>query len=506
MTLLGSIIPVLYQFAGALLILYGCFVLSSIVLFVRHRRRHDWPDVSDIHTNEWPPVTVQVPIYNEPHVARRIADAVASLEYPKDKLQIQILDDSSDRTASLLTSWVAQLQHERGKNIEYIHRHNRHGFKAGALAEALPLATGEFVAIFDADFAPNPDWLHRALPPLVANPELAFVQTRWGHINRSQNPITAAQGLALDGHFVIEQQARSASGYLQNFNGSGGIWRKSAIEAAGGWSSDTVTEDLDLSYRAQLAGWRGAYLNRVEAPAEVPPLIFSFKRQQRRWAKGSAQTLRKLALPILRSNHSLPKRLYALAHLGGYATHLPLLALLILTLPMALIPGSPLPLPMIGYISMSLSVAPLAMYALSQQQIGGRIGLRRLWVLPILALLMMGLSPMMGHAVWEGFWQQGGDFERTPKQGTGPRRQAVPASMSWRVLLPEGITLIYALTTLTIIALSGQWQLAPLPILFSLGCSLVLCLGINEYGMARVQKAQPQRYSQTIHSGDAFSN
>ena len=425
MDLFRTLIPIFYQGAGALLIFYGLFILSSLLLFLVYRRQHNWL-AQEIEVDEWPQVTVQIPIYNEPRVARRVVEAVASLQYPKDKLQIQILDDSTDRTAAILIAEVTRLRRLRGLNIEYLHRRDRSGYKAGALAAALPQVTGEYIAIFDADFVPEPDWLQRSVPALAANPQFAFVQTRWGHINRSQNPLTAAQSLALDGHFAIEQQARSASGFMQNFNGSGGLWRRSAIDDAGGWTSDTVTEDLDLSYRAQLKGWRGAYLNHVEAPAEVPPLLVSFKRQQQRWAKGSAQTLRKLAAPILRSDLPLLKRFYALLHLGGYATHLPLLALLFLTLPLALIPNYALPLPFIGYVSMLVSVAPFVMYGLSQQQLGGIRGLRRLWVLPVLALISMGLSPMMGRAVWDGFWHKGGAFERTPKQGRGARHTAIP--------------------------------------------------------------------------------
>jgi cellulose synthase/poly-beta-1,6-N-acetylglucosamine synthase-like glycosyltransferase len=485
MSLFHTLIPILYQGAGALLIFYGLFILSSLTLFWLHRGRRDWPTQNvDAEIAEWPPVTVQIPIYNEPRVARRVVKAVAALDYPQDKLQIQVLDDSTDRTTPILASLVARLRRAHGLNIQHLHRHERRGYKAGALADALPRATGDFIAIFDADFVPEPDWLRRTLPALLHNPQLAFVQTRWGHINRSQNPLTAAQGLALDGHFVIEQQARSASGFMQNFNGSGGVWRKAAIAAVGGWTSDTVTEDLDLSYRAQLAGWRGSYLNHVEAPAEVPPLLVSFKRQQRRWAKGSAQTLRKLAGPILHSQHSWPKRLYALLHLGGYATHLPLLALLFLTLPLALIPHFSLPLPFIGYISMFVSVAPFVMYGLSQQQLAGRRGLKRLWVLPVLALISLGLSPMMGRAVWDGLWHRGGAFERTPKQGKGPRRLAMPEGESLRQLLPEATVLAYALVTMVVIAVRGQWALALLPLLFILGTSLVLFIGLSEYQMA----------------------
>ena len=505
MSIFQTLIPILYQSTGALLIIYGGFVFTSVTMFLLYRRRHDWP-AAEADLSDWPAVTVQVPIFNEPRVARQVVEAVAALDYPQDKLQIQVLDDSTDRTAPLLASLVSQLRQSRNLNIDYLHRSDRSGYKAGALAAALPQASGEYIAIFDADFAPEPDWLKRTIPALVHNPGLAFVQTRWGHANRSQNPITAAQGLALDGHFVIEQQARSAAGFMQNFNGSGGIWRRVAIEDAGGWSSDTVTEDLDLSYRAQLAGWRGAYLNHVEAPAEVPPLLASFKRQQQRWAKGSAQTFRKLARPIMRSEHDLKKRLYALAHLGGYATNIPLLLLLFLTLPLALIPDSSIPLPFVGYLSMILSVAPFIMYSLSQQQLRGWLGLRRLWVLPFLALLSLGIAPMMGRAVWEGFWQKGGAFQRTPKQGRGPRHLAMPEGTNPRHMLPETVVLGYALITLAVIAARGQWHLAPLPALFSLGCSLVLYLGVNEYFLGATPRTKAARYIKAIRSGDAVSN
>lgn len=505
MSIFQTIIPILYQITGALLIIYGSFVLTSVVMFLLNKRRHDWP-AAEIDLDDWPLVTVQVPIFNEPRVARRVIEAVAALDYPRHKLQIQVLDDSTDRTAPLLANLVSQLRRSRNLKIDYLHRSDRSGYKAGALAAALPQASGDYIAIFDADFAPEPDWLRRTIPALVGNPQLAFVQTRWGHANRSQNPVTAAQGLALDGHFVIEQQARSAAGFMQNFNGSGGIWRRAAIEDAGGWTSDTVTEDLDLSYRAQLAGWRGAYLNHVVAPAEVPPLLASFKRQQQRWAKGSAQTLRKLAHPILRSEYDRKKRLYALAHLGGYATNIPLIMLLLLTLPLALIPNSTVPLPFIGYISMFVSVAPLMMYTLSQQQLGGWSGLRRLWVLPFLALLSLGIAPMMALAVWEGFRQKGGAFQRTPKQGRGPRHLAMPEGANLRQMLPEAIMLGYALLTLIVIAVNGQWHLAPLPVLFSLGCSLVLYLGINEYFLGTTPIAKAGQYSKAIRSGDAVSN
>ncbi len=503
MIFLQSLFPALYQSAVFLLIFYGLFVLVSVILFLRFRRRHDWPAVTT-PPDDWPAVTLQIPIYNERRVAARVVQAVADQEYPADRLQIQVLDDSTDSTSAVLTRLIAELRRERGVNIHYLHRKNRQGYKAGALADALADATGEYVGIFDADFLPRPDWLKQTVSALAAHPNLAFVQTRWGHINRSQNLITAAQALALDGHFVVEQQARSASGFMQNFNGSGGLWRRAAIDDVGGWQDDTVTEDLDLAYRAQLAGWRGSYINSIEAPAELPPVITGFKRQQRRWAKGSIQTLHKLALPVLRSDKSVGKKIYALAHMGGYAFHLPLLAMLVLTLPLALLPVYHLPLSFMGGVSMLFSVAPFVMFMLAQYVLAGRAGLKRLWALPVLAILFMGLSPAIAISVISGLRHSGGVFERTPKQGRGPRRAALPGRMALSDFLPEALAFVYALLILMIVAATGRWALAPLPGLFLLGSGLTLALELQEYWAVRRYR-RPTRTSRLAHPGDVAS-
>ncbi|RME82293.1 MAG: glycosyltransferase [Caldilineae bacterium] len=503
MSSLPIVVPILYQIIGILLMLYGGFILLSVLLFLFHRRRHDWAYVS-AQPDEWPTVTVQLPIYNEPRVAERVVTAVANLDYPADRLQIQVLDDSTDHTTAILARHIAHLRRERGLDISHHRRGERSGYKAGALASALPYARGEFIAIFDADFVPGPDWLRRTIPALLAHPELAFVQTRWGHLNRSQNLIAAAQGIALDGHFVVEQQARSASGFMQNFNGSGGIWRRRAIEQAGGWTSDTVTEDLDLSYRAQLAGWRGAYIDRIEAPAELPPMLTSYKRQQHRWAKGSVQTLRKLARHILRSNRPLSQRLYALVHLGGYLMVIPLLLLLVLTLPLALLPEQSVPLPFVGYLSSFISAAPFLMFALAQYRLDGVTGLRRLWQLPILALFSLGLSPTVAKAALAGLSQKGGAFNRTPKQGRGSPRLAMPEEAGWPDMLPEAAVFLYAFATLTTIIVSRQWHLAPLPLLYLLGSGAVFFQSLNEYALTAGHRPHPTGLTRPVHSGDGI--
>jgi cellulose synthase/poly-beta-1,6-N-acetylglucosamine synthase-like glycosyltransferase len=480
MSTLAFVFALAYQLAGLMLTAYACFLLITVGVYGLRRKRHNWPAAGIQPPAEWPHVTVQLPIFNEPHVAQRVVMAAASLDYPRERLHIQVLDDSTDRTATLLPALVMRLRREQGVDITYHHRSDRQGYKAGALAVGLTATTSELIAVFDADFVPRPDWLRRTVPVLLAHPHLAFVQTRWAHLNRHQNLLTAAQALALDGHFVVEQQARSAGDLWQNFNGSGGLWRRAAIVDAGGWSADTVTEDLDLSYRAQLRGWRGAYLEDIEAPAELPALVASYKRQQRRWAQGSAQTLRKLGAALWRSHRPWWHRLYALFHLGGYATSLPLLALLLLTLPLAGLPPQPWPLPLPGWLSLPALVGPLALFALAQYRLVGRAGWRRLWALPALILLSLGLSPTLAVAVLTGFCRRGGVFERTPKQGEAGLRTALLENVTRTDLLPEALTLAYAALCLCVIAVGGRWELALLPVLFVLGSGTVLAQGLRE--------------------------
>lgn len=487
MTFLSALLALLYQLAGLLLTFYACFLFSAVILFLLTRRRHDWPTAAP-PPSDWPAVTVQLPIYNEPAVARRVVEAAAALDYPPDRLQIQVLDDSTDRTAALLPGWVARLHRRTGLNISYHHRRHRQGYKAGALAAGLGQASGEIIAVFDADYVPPPDWLRRTVPDLLAHPRLGFLQTRWSYLNRPQNALTAAQALALDGHFVVEQQARSAAGLWQNFNGSGGLWRRAAIETAGGWTADTVTEDFDLSYRAQLRGWGGAYIDAIAAPGELPPTLGGYKRQQRRWAKGACQTLRKLAPELWRSQASPWRRLYAGVHMSGYITHLLLVVLLLLSLPLALLPDRPWPLPIPGGFSLAISVLPILFYALSQQQLAGWRGLRRLWALPVLALVNLGFAPTLAGAVVAGFSRRGGVFERTPKQGAAPHLGGLERS-PWRQLLPEALASLVAALTLVAVAANQRWGLAPLPLFFLLGAGSVLMLGLREQLRARPRPA-----------------
>ena len=310
-----NVLTHLYALCALLLALYT--LGQGILLYRYWRTRRD--DITTPVMSIFPEVAVQLPLYNEQFVAARLIDAVARFDYPRDKLLIQVLDDSDDGTVRVVASKLANLE-AQGFRVQHIRRNQRKGFKAGALAEGLSHSECEFIAIFDADFVPSPRFLRQTLPHLVANPEIGIVQSRWGHLNADANDLTRAQKLSIDTHFVVEQTARNRSGWLIPFNGTGGVWRRACIEAAAGWSADTLTEDLDLSYRAQIEGWQSLFLPDVEAPGEIPPQLAAYKQQQARWAMGNTQCLLKLARPIIRAKLDL------FAEADGYPALVPVSA------------------------------------------------------------------------------------------------------------------------------------------------------------------------------------
>lgn len=289
-----------YLFALVSLFIYGmnCYVLMLFYRLKRPAARQRHAEIKrrfyQAYTpDNWPHVTIQLPIYNERYVIERLIKSVCRFDYPKDLLEIQVLDDSTDDTRDIGASVVRQMK-DLGFNIHHIHRTHRAGFKAGSLKAGLKTARGELVGIFDADFIPDPDFLKQTVP-YFTDPKIGMLQTRWGHINSDYSMLTRAQSMGIDGHFSVEQASRAWNGFFMNFNGTAGIWRKEAIEDAGGWQSDTLTEDLDLSYRAQLKGWKLEFVTDVVCPAEVPVTINAFKSQQHRWAKGSIQSAKKIS-------------------------------------------------------------------------------------------------------------------------------------------------------------------------------------------------------------------
>ncbi|MEX0602114.1 MAG: cellulose synthase family protein, partial [Bacteroidota bacterium] len=299
----------LYFISLLILFTFGAHGFVMVYHYLRQRRRTS--QVPDLDRE--PVVTVQLPVFNELYVVTRLIDAVCALDYPREKLEIQVLDDSTDETVQIAAEAVAR-HRAQGTDIKHIRRETRTGFKAGALKFGLESARGEFIAIFDADFVPRPEFLRRTLP-YFADPKTGLVQTRWEHLNSSYSLLTRTQAMALDGHFVIEQAVRNRAGFFINFNGTGGIWRKACIEDSGNWHADTLTEDLDLSYRAQLRGWHFRYLDDFTSPAELPAEVNALKSQQFRWTKGAIETARKLLPKVWKANIPLRVKIHSTFHL-----------------------------------------------------------------------------------------------------------------------------------------------------------------------------------------------
>lgn len=400
------ILEILYALVSLLLAVYGLNSLAMVWLYRRKRGSRIAPPDPEV----WPHVTVQLPVYNESHTIERLLTAVRALDYPPGRLQVQVLDDSTDETRQIVAAWAARMRAE-GLDWEQLHRRERAGYKAGALAAGFERAKGKFIAIFDADFAPEPDFLRRTLP-WFSQADLACVQARWGHLNRDYSALTRLQALAIDGHFIVEQTARSRNGLFLNFNGSAGVWRRASLADAGGWSADTLTEDLDLSYRAQLRGWRIAFLPDMLVPAELPVQMAAFKRQQARWAKGSLQTARKMLIPLLASDQPWMVKLEGALHLTHYLVHPLILAALVLAMPLSVFGAAVLEWVPLMTIA---AIGPPLLYLLAAAP-GGPGGWARLRLLPGLALLGIGLSLNNSRAALAGlFGPERGEFSRTPK-------------------------------------------------------------------------------------------
>jgi cellulose synthase/poly-beta-1,6-N-acetylglucosamine synthase-like glycosyltransferase len=364
----------------------------------------------------WPKVTIQLPIYNERYVVERLVEAVSHLDYPHELLEVQVLDDSTDETCEIARACVERYQ-ALGLPIRYHHRTNREGFKAGALAEGLKTASGEFIAIFDADFLPGPDFLRQTLP-YFHDPQVAMVQTRWSYVNRDYSVLTEIETILLDGHFVIEHGARFRRGAFFNFNGTAGVWRRATIEDAGGWQHDTLTEDTDLSYRAQLRGWRFIYLPEIECPSELPVEMNGFKAQQARWAKGLMQTAKKILPRVFRANVPAHVKAEAFFHLTGNISY-PLMVLLSTMLLPAMIVRF-----YQGWFQMLVIDLPLflastcsisSFYLTAQRELYPKTWKRTFLYLPFVMAVGIGLSVRNARAVLEAIFSVRSEFARTPK-------------------------------------------------------------------------------------------
>jgi cellulose synthase/poly-beta-1,6-N-acetylglucosamine synthase-like glycosyltransferase len=415
MTFTETLILVLYFFVLSILAIYGWHRYYLVYLYMKHKGNVP-PPLSP--PKVLPRVTVQLPIFNEMYVADRLIDAVCEMDYPRELLEIQVLDDSTDETTEIAE--LAVRRHAaRGFDIHYLHRVDRRGYKAGALEAGMKVASGKFIAIFDADFVPPKDFLLRTLGYFECDEKIGMVQARWGHLNRDYSLLTRIQSILLDAHFVLEHGGRNRAGCFFNFNGTAGVWRRDAIADSGGWQHDTLTEDLDLSYRAQLRGWRFVFLPDLVSPAEVPVEMNSFKSQQHRWAKGSIQTCIKLMPRILRSPQPLAVKAEAFFHLSANFNYLLMSLLSLLMFPAMVVRYS------MGWSEMMLIDVPLFFaatasvgnfYIVSQRELYPDWR-QRLKYLPFLMSIGIGLCVNNTRAVLEAMFGKQSEFERTPKYG-----------------------------------------------------------------------------------------
>ncbi len=417
-------------------------------------------------------VTIQLPIFNERFVVESAIDALSRLRYPRELFEIQILDDSTDETSKIAQAAVERWQ-SRGISIQYRHRATRTGFKAGALAEGLREAKGDLIAVFDADFAPDPDFLEKVVG-VFDDPSIGMIQARWDHNNRGHSLLTRLQALFLDGHFVLEHGARFRSGCFFNFNGTAGVWRREAIETAGGWQSDTLTEDLDLSYRAQLAGWNFMFVPDVAVPAELPIHMTAFKSQQHRWAKGSIQTCLKVLPALLRSSLSWRIKAEACFHLAANFNYLLLVPFCVLLVPVMVVRhyfGAASSLALVDYLLLSVAMLSVAnFYLVSQCELTSNWW-RRCFDIPALIALSLGLSVNNAVAVMEALMGRTGDFVRTPKYGKDAVGRCTPGywnTVSWLVWVEMGFGVYF--TGAVVFAVAVELYMAvPFLILFQFG-------------------------------------
>jgi len=473
----------LYMVVLSILGLYGFH--RGLLLYLYWRHRNDAPTPPK-QFEELPFVTVQLPMYNEMYVAERLLEGVASIDYPKDRLEIQVLDDSTDETTEIARAKSEELR-GRGFRVSFWHRENRKGFKAGALEAGLRDARGDYVMVFDADFVPTPsivkDLIHH-----FTDAKVGMVQARWGHLNRDYSLLTRVQSMMLDGHFVVEHIARNRSGRFFNFNGTAGIWRRSTIVDAGGWQHDTLTEDMDLSFRAQLRGWRFVYVPSAIAPAEVPCEMNSFKGQQFRWAKGSAQTAKKLLLEVLKADLPLKVKIECVFHLTNNFAYLFLVLLAALQLPNLLM-RQRMDRPELLLLDVPLffttCISIVIFYLTTHKVLYGNLrdALKRL---PVMMAVSIGLSINNARAVLEGLLGIESEFVRTPKHGVREKQdgwvtkryRAAAANLSTYVELGFGV---YTVGTILLAIVTGSWISIPFLVLFMIGFLYVGSLSLHQF-------------------------
>ncbi|MBU2939141.1 glycosyltransferase family 2 protein [Lacinutrix sp. C3R15] len=419
--ILETIIITIYTISLLLIFFYALAQLNLLFNYIAAQKKEDHsPKFNLKNTAEIPYVTIQLPVYNELYVMERLLDNIAEIEYPKDKLEIQVLDDSTDETVASTALQIEKLK-AQGLDIKHICRTNRQGFKAGALKEGLKIAKGEFIAIFDADFLPNKNWLLQTIPHFK-DAQVGVVQTRWAHINRNYSTLTKIQAFALDAHFTLEQVGRNSKGHFINFNGTAGVWRKTCIIDAGNWEGDTLTEDLDLSYRAQLKNWKFKYLENVETPAELPVVISAARSQQFRWNKGGAENFRKMLFKVLKSNNiSAKTKMHGLLHLLNSTMFLNVLIVAILSIPMLYIKNEYAHLKPYFYVMSFFVISTIIFFVCYWYMYKNTYGSTVKNFIQYIVLFFTFFSIAMGFslhnsiAVLEGHFGKRSEFVRTPK-------------------------------------------------------------------------------------------
>jgi cellulose synthase/poly-beta-1,6-N-acetylglucosamine synthase-like glycosyltransferase len=493
-------VPALYAVAIVVLTAYGGNLLWLALVHANHETLRDGPvpvpNDLPVPAADWPVVTVQLPLYNEAEVARRLIDACVHLDYPRAKLEIQVLDDSTDKTTERVARRVAHWQ-DQGVDIAHVRRDDRTGYKAGALANGLQLARGDLIAIFDADFVPPSDFLRRLVPRFFDAPDLGMVQARWAHLNRDDSLLTKVQAFGLDAHFAVEQRVRELAGCFLNFNGTAGVWRRACIEDAGGWQHDTLTEDLDLSYRAQLRGWTLTYVPTAEAPAELPPDMNALRSQQFRWAKGGAETALKLTGRLWRSAQPWRVKLEGTFHLTAHFAF-PFILLAALThAPLLLLKGMGHGPGDLYFALMGFGLFGFAGFFLAQlfaQRALHPDWRRRLRLFVPFMAGTMGLSLSNTNAVWQALRGTDTAFIRTPKYNAGgdgwwESRYAIREVPG--VVWGELVLAVYSTAGLGVTIVLGEWAAIPFQALFALGFALVTASSLRQALTARRGRTAP---------------
>jgi cellulose synthase/poly-beta-1,6-N-acetylglucosamine synthase-like glycosyltransferase len=482
-----NIIIVLFSLSVIFVLFHSLFDAHLIFHYLRSRNKK-----SDavFEENFTPFVTIQLPVFNELHVVERLLEAVVAIEYPKDKIEIQVLDDSTDETSDIIASKIILLQ-QNNIPILHIQRQNREGYKAGALKNALSLAKGDFLAVFDADFIPSKDFLKKTIQFFV-NDSIGMVQTKWGHINKESSLLAKLQAIALDGHFSIEQQGRNAAGYFINFNGTAGVWRKQAILDAGNWQADTLTEDFDLSYRAQMKGWKFKYLEDFITPGELPPLVSALKSQQFRWTKGGAETARKNLKTLLSSRLPLSVKLHGCFHLIYSFGFISIIIYALLAVPLLFVkeyyPQYNLLFKMSGIVGMSFFIYVIHYYISYFNNTKGSTGDRLIGFIihfPLFVSLFIGISLSNAIGIMQGYLGIKSGFIRTPKFNAASSVDKVMKSryaqtnINW-LTITEGLLIIYFLFGLIQAFYFKNYGSLPLLLMAFTGFSLVFGLSVLE--------------------------